>query len=268
MLDCRRSLRPAGLFPAVLSILLLVALAPAAWSQTDPPARSDTITAPTQFLVCSGNPYALCYYSGPQDAPPSSQPVPALPCVLRKTHLIADCKCYAIKNGSVNYVALPSILQPEIRQATEDQCGEDGSGCLNMVNESACSKNPDGDDCQTAVVCGYLGDIETSSGQTFWPQGTLISTFSFEHDCRYPISSTSCTDEPYTRYAGCMTAGCGTPYTENGLELVDCACPTYKGPFQFGQSQEGLECDLGGSNVWSAADVTFRLPSASCDSAD
>lgn len=98
-------------------------------------------------------------------------------------------------------------------------------------------------------------------GQSFYPKGGLISSFSFEHAARYPISSTDGSAEPYLRYAGCMTAGCGQPYTEEGGCFVDCQCPTYVGPFQFGEMNDSLTCDLGGDNVWSAANVSVTLPS-------
>ncbi len=276
-----RSHRSVALLPVTVSILMLSwacgtpdqtseqtsseqASDPAPSETSDPPPRSDTITALTQFLSCNGNPYALCYYSGPEDAPPdTAYPVPALPCELDDSGLVANCTCYALQDGtSTNYVALPSILNPDIRQATETACHEDGSGCLNMYNETrACADNPGAEECSPAPVCDTLGNVASGTGQTMYPESTLISTFSTVNSERYPINSTNCSDEPYLRYAGCMTAGCGEPYTDpNGESLVDCSCPTYVGPFQFGQMNSALECDLGNTNVWSAANVTFSLP--------
>ena len=281
MFDARRMTHPAGLLPVALSFLMLFAVAcgaPDPASETapqepapesppqdeasDPPPRSDTITALSQFLVCEGNPYALCYYSGPEGVPPDTTlPVPALPCELGDDGQVANCKCYALEHGeAVNYVALPSILNPEVLQATVDQCGEDGSGCLNMTNENDCASDSTADGCSPAPVCGYLGNVAAGTGQTLYPEGTLISTFSMVNSNRYPINSTDCSEEPYLRYAGCMTAGCGEPYTENGESFVDCACPTFVGPFQFGQENDALDCDLGDSNVWSAANVTVPMP--------
>ncbi len=257
----QRSARAAMLPIALLIVALVFVASDARCQPADPPPRSDTITAVSQFLACSGNPYALCYYSGPAAAPTGTKlPVPALPCTLGEGGKIANCTCYAIDDAtSVNYVALPSILNPDIRQETEKACGKDGKRCLNMANAKRCAENPDSELCKTAPVCDYLGSVETGAPQTFYPRGTLISTFSFKNAARYPINSTDCSTEPYLRYAGCMTAGCSKPYTKNGQRLVDCACPTFVGPFQFGQQGASLSCDLGGANVWSAANTTMSL---------
>jgi hypothetical protein len=163
--------------------------------------------------------------------------------------------------SSVNFVALPSILNPSIRQETEAVCGKEGKHCLNLANHKRCAANPDARHCKSAPVCGYLGTLATNTGQTFYPQGSFISTFSFKNAARYPINSTDCSQEPYLRYAGCMTAGCGEAYSENGQSFVDCDCPTFVGPFQFGQSSADLSCDLGDNHVWSAANTTMSLPS-------
>ena len=234
-------------------------------SGDDPPPWSDTITHATQFLSCTGNPYALCYYSGPEDAPPNTNtPVPAMPCYLNEDGTVASCKCYAQEDGlTTNYVALPSILNDDIRRETEIACGSRGERCLNIISENkSCADDPDADHCKTAPVCNYLGNVAAGTGQTFYPEGKLISTFSLVHSLRYPIGSTPC-DAGIT-YAGCMTADCGEVYAENGERFVDCACPTYSdGPFQFGQSNPALSCDPGGGTVWSAANVTIEFPPSS-----
>ena len=147
-----------------------------------------------------------------------------------------------------------------MREKTEKRCGKNGKLCLNMENEHHCAGNPTDKACQPAPVCEHLGDLKTGEGQDFYPRGELISTFSFKNAVRYPISSTDCSERPFLRYAGCMTAGCGEPYEEKGQSFVDCECPTYRGPFQFGQSNSELACDLGGDNVWSAANTTMSLP--------
>ena len=99
MFDSRRTPRPSPPLPVVLSILVLVALPSAARSQTsDPPPRSDTITNETNFLFCQGNPYALCYYSGPAAPDDPIEPLaPALPCILSDGGGEATCTCYAIR---------------------------------------------------------------------------------------------------------------------------------------------------------------------------
>ncbi|MEM7356755.1 MAG: hypothetical protein AAF657_38420, partial [Acidobacteriota bacterium] len=269
MSDARHTARPFALLAVAFSILMLFSWAcgapeqqvepePAPPAETppqdDPPPRSDTITAVSQFLVCQGNPYALCYYSGPEIVPPdTANPVPRLPCKLGDADQIATCTCYAINDGSTNYVALPSILDPAVRQATEEACGADGNKCLNMANEAICAnkEHPDFDPGR----CGNIAPVcETL-------HGSLTSTFSLAHAEDYPISSTDCSTEPYVRYAGCMTAGCGEPFTQDGVELTECSCPTYVGPFQFGQSNDALQCQLEPGNVWSAANMTVSLPS-------
>lgn len=274
-------------FAALGSLLVLTVLAGAVAAQEpDPPPRSDTITAFSQFLLCTGNPYALCYYSGPEHAPPKTrQPVPALPCVLEEGGKVANCKCYAFADGtSENYVASTSILNPEIRQATATACGDDGLKCLNMINQKTCAagEQPEpcksdpklGNCCQTAPVCEHLGNVAQGTGQSFLPGATLLSTFSFEHAGDYPIGSTDCSDEPYDLYAGCMTAPCGKPYSEDGQQFVDCACPTYRGPFQFGQDTPGLVdgespvCGLKKGYVWSAANLVTSASLASQVSQD
>ena len=43
---------------------------PAASAQDDPPPRADQYDELSEFLACSGNAYALCYYSGPEEPTP------------------------------------------------------------------------------------------------------------------------------------------------------------------------------------------------------
>jgi hypothetical protein len=247
-----------ALLPTVLSILILVASPGAAQNEPDPPPHSDTFTTFTQFLVCSGNPYALCYYSGPKDEAGTKEPVPSLPCTLRERGDFADCACYAIEDGSTNYVLVTSILNADVREETVNQCGEDGSGCLNMLNQRCCEQSSKTDgDCQPAPVCDYLGDLATKTGQSLYPKGTLISTFSFAHARDYPFGSTPC--DSGGLYAGCMTAPCGEPDSKG---LVDCECPTYDGVYQIGQNSEipSVTCDLALPNLWSAANNQATKP--------
>lgn len=259
---------------AMLPALVVALMAAAAFGQaSEPPPRSDTITAVSQFLLCSGNPYALCYYSGPEHAPPKTRrSVPALPCELSADGTFATCKCYAFEDGtSTNFVALPSILNPEILSDNESACGKDGRLCLNMVNQKTCAADDEpepcksdpslGSCCKTAPVCGDLGQAG-GAGQSFYPQASLLSTFSFQHAASYPIGSTDCSEAPTPLYAGCMTAPCGEPYGDPGQRLVDCKCPTYEGPFQFGQTAPDVDgqtasraCTLKPGYVWSAANL-------------
>lgn len=113
---------------------------PSARAQDDPPPRADEFAHLSEFLACSGNAYALCYYSGPDDpTPPGSDDTPPLPCTIGgPTH--ADCTCYAVTEQSeqpglrYNFVLIGSILNPEVRAETVARCHEDGSNCLNMAH--------------------------------------------------------------------------------------------------------------------------------------
>lgn len=235
-----------------------------------PPPPSDSWEVPTQFLACRGNPYALCYYSGPDIATPSrrhSDP-PVMPCVPDPANPdAADCTCYAVTelpgapDGNplglelqFNYVLMTSILQPQVLEETAAECGKNGEGCLNLVNLASCAASGFTDDgCAQANVCSMLGDIKTGQKQTLYkdlPDVDLISTFSFEHAAQHSFGSTSCEAAPY---AGCMTAPCSV--AEDGM--TSCQCPVYTGPFQVGQQEKrlkelGLGCDIS-PNVWSAA---------------
>ena len=236
-------------------------------SAQDEPPRADAFEAMSNFLACTGNPYALCYYSGPEDGSPTANggTGPHLPCVPGDSQdgatANADCTCYAITDPqqghgtTYNYVEIGSILNPVVRDATVEICLEDGSGCLNMA--SLLTGRCDMDDphiaqeayCQFAPVCSYLGDMETGEGQTLYPylpESTLISTFSLDYSQVYDFGSTACEDTG-TSYAGCMTAPCGDA-DENGM--TQCTCPTYDGPYDIGQND--MQCDIR-PHVWSAA---------------
>jgi len=236
-----------------------------------PPPESDSWVAPTQFLACHGNAYALCYYSGPEVATPShrySDP-PVMPCEVDPDNPgAAKCTCYAVEGEPVvpkrellglryrfNYVLLTSILNVKVLKDTRDECGPFGKDCLNLVNLDMCSEwqfRPD--QCKQAEVCSMLGNAYTGAKQTLYPDQPdvdLISTFSFAHISEHSFGSTAC---EAGLYAGCMTAPC-TGEDENGL--TTCQCPTFTGPYQVGQrsprlKELGLGCDIS-PNVWSAA---------------
>lgn len=261
---------------AALVLALSLCLLPASPAAANdlPPPRSDSWTVPTQFLACSGNDYALCYYSGPEIATPShrySDP-PVMPCELDPNDpAAAKCTCYAVDGETAtqdgqqlglefqyNFVLLTSILNPEVLEETRTTCGPLGKNCLNMINLNKCSEakfKPD--ECQQANVCSMLGSASGNQKQTLYPNQPdvdLISTFSFAHVSEHSFGSTACDSG---LYAGCMTAPCSTD--ENGL--TTCQCPTFTGPYQVGQRSKrlkelGLGCDIS-PNVWSAAN---RIP--------
>ena len=107
----------AILGPVTASLALIANLTAPALSQDTPP-RADQYEHLTDFLACTGNPYALCYYSGPEEpTPPGQSQTPPLPCSIDGP-LRADCTCYAITEGPVtdvlpyNFVLVDSILNP------------------------------------------------------------------------------------------------------------------------------------------------------------
>ncbi|WP_417768137.1 hypothetical protein [Stappia sp.] len=255
-------LRYLARMPAILPALFVLALAaPGAAAQDLPPPWADDFASPTAFLACKGNPYALCYYSGPDQPTPRYGNVasPALPCTVSGNDAkAADCACYAITEKAIgpaeyNYVLIHSILNPQVRRETVEQCGELGRNCLNMVNQQKCAVLGNDPSCKPAPVCDYLGSIEKGTTQTLYPdqpETKLISTFSFVYSFNHPFASTDC-PQSTGRYAGCMTAPC----TTNDEGLTTCKCPIAEGPYQVGQDLSqfsGLGCDIS-PNVWSAA---------------
>ncbi|WP_238934695.1 hypothetical protein [Maricaulis parjimensis] len=253
----------------------------------DPPPRADAFEHVSNFLACSGNPYALCYYSGPPGAQPTLDgSTQILPCNPNSTETAADCTCFAVTNGVYvedgeplvyNFVEIGSILNPRVRAETIEVCHEDGSNCLNMASLATglCdySDNPiiaALEACQPAPVCSYLGDVVTGTPQTLYPDQPdveLISTFSMAYQDVMYFGSTDCSSEADPLYAGCMTAPCTGP-DENGQ--TTCTCPTYDGPYQVGQeypqstpsdpNAPQVQCDIS-PNVWSAAYNNMDLPS-------
>lgn len=177
------------------------------------PAFADIVLESQNFLPCEGGPFALCYYSGPE---PEN-------CELTVDGTIANCKCFEIPYGKY-FVLINGILNLNVYNDTVAQCGKDGSGC--QVSNSA-------------PVC------ESINNGTFIPGTDMISTFSFDCVPEEGIGQTSCSQ---ALYGGCMTAPCTRTAKEG---IVECACPTYDGPFQIGLNNQS--CDLGGDLVWSAA---------------
>ena len=208
----------------------------------DTPAWADVLLAPSNFVACKASPIALCYYSGPEMSAGGT----SLPCKLREGGAIADCTCLEIPPGSTYFVDINAILNLAVYVETVSVCGWDGSECL-----------PKGK--KVAPVC------EAIRKGTLYPgkEVDLVSTFSNALDQKIPIAKTdnACTAEPYTLYAGCMTAPCTrTPVVDpiTGNFQAQCACPTYLGPFQVGTKLTGTAgCELGDNTVWSAAYSTF-----------
>ncbi|WP_019962091.1 hypothetical protein [Woodsholea maritima] len=247
---------------AILAGLCLWTLSACSLAQDEPP-RADAFENAENFLACRGNGYALCYYSGPADDQPtkpgtSSPPLPCNPNV----DDTAACTCYAFDDGmyngelSWNYVLIGSILNREVREEAMLRCHEDGSNCLNMKSLHGHCREVDGviaesEDCLQAPVCSYLGNPAEGIPQTLYPNlenVSLISTFSFAYSDVHEFGSTECSNADNPSYAGCMTAPCIED--ENGL--TSCQCPTFEGPYQVGQTYDGLTCAIDG-HIWSAA---------------
>lgn len=244
---------------ALLIVLTSVAgFTSAARSQDEVPPWADEIGQMTNFLACKGNPYALCYYSGPEQATQVRNGAPSMPCVVSPDGKSADCTCYAVTkedqvNQTYNFVLIGSILDPKIREETIKTCGADGENCRNMKNLAICNMSKNMPGCTVAPVCSHLGSIANKTPPTLYPntKAELISTFSFAYAADHPFGSTDCSATPGP-YAGCMTAPCTTD--PNGT--TTCKCPIYNGPYQVGLRLNKLlplSCDIS-PNVWSAAE--------------
>ena len=213
------------------------------------PAYANIWTEDTNFLAC--NPpqgrefsYALCYYSGPNEATGITSDNPPLPCTLSPDGKVANCTCYKLSSGLVPlqvpyFVDIHAILNQEIYDETVEACGREGERCAPTTSI-------------TAPVCDAI-----NTGQLI-PGADLVSVFSPVKKLDYAIGATLCSG-PGSVYAGCMTAPC-TDRGEtdaNGAPLVDCSCPLFEGPFEIGQeapqNMPPLDCDLGPDNIWSAA---------------
>lgn len=192
------------------------------------PPWADVIVQGSNMIECQGAPIALCYYSGPG---------PTTPCTLDGLG-IANCTCYEIPRGQPYLVDINAILNLDIYLKTVAKCGKQGDGCKR--NE--------------APVC------EAINNNTLIPGADLISTFSLYLDKKDPdqfgIKPTNCGDKRDISYAGCMTAPCkrtGKKDRKTGLDLVQCGCPTYTGPYQVGTRIDKDQCTLEGNYIWSAA---------------
>jgi hypothetical protein len=248
------------------------------WTTKYGPARADVIipnpgtkTAVTSpnMLYCEGNPYALCFFSGPPTVTgnPNVSGKNALPCVLNGD--VANCTCQAYTSGP-NFVDINGILNRGAYFETVKLCGQDGSRCKNITNCWPAKDPKKQKECQgypEAPVCKYIKNQSPSNPQgSLMPKADLISTFSFAmsepvKEPPYQLGSTPCTSKTPHAYAGCMTAPCFRKPGQTGpvtdRELVQCECPTFTGVFQVGQN--GQTCQIpdsdGKSYVWSASNT-------------
>ncbi len=190
---------------------------PANWTTTFGPAYANILLTGSNFLPCRGGPFALCYYSGPNDVAED------LSCTLTADGLYANCNCFNIPYG-VYFVDINGILNHPVYENTIAKCGTDGSLCATM---------------NSAPVC------EAINKGTLIPGTNVFSAFSFDCVPTNGIGQTACTQAPY---AGCMTAPC---FKTSNPEIVQCSCPVFNGPYQVGQNNQA--CTLGDDLVWSAA---------------
>jgi len=192
------------------------------------PPWADILLKPENFLECRGTSIALCFYSGPESS--------VTPCKLEPGGAIANCTCYEIPPGRPYFVDINAILNLDVYLETVETCGSDGSNC-----------QPRGP--HTAPVCDSINKNKLIPG------ADLISTFSLALSKEMDIGQTMCANPNHVRYAGCMTAPCkrtGERDLKTNLPLVQCACPTFDGPYQVGQDLQA--CVLEPPNfVWSAA---------------
>jgi len=208
------------------------------------PPWADILLKPENFLECRGTSIALCYYSGPASS--------ATPCELGPDGTIASCTCYEVPAGVPYFVDINAILNLDVYLETVKKCGSDGSNCL--------PRGP-----HTAPVCDAINKNKLIPG------ADLVSTFSLFLARVNQIGQTMCDNPDHVPYAGCMTAPCartGDRDSTTTLPLVQCACPTFDGPYQVGQTVTEEECTLGGNSVWSAAYAapggTFPPPPPAC----
>jgi hypothetical protein len=188
------------------------------------PAFANILLDESNFVWCKGGPYAVCYYSGPNDGSTD------LSCELTSDGRFANCKCFEVAWG-VYFVDINAILNWEIYQKTINVCGQDGSLCSGPFNVNV------------APVC------EAINKNKFIPEADLISTFSFSCVPTNGLGQTNCSEN---LYAGCMTAPCQRTAEEG---IVECSCPIFSGPYQVGTTlaTPEEECTLGEGLVWSAA---------------
>jgi len=193
------------------------------------PPWADIVVRPENFLLCKGAPIALCYYSGPENS--------ATPCELVDGQALASCTCYETPPGSPYFVDINAILNLDVYLETVKRCGHNGGDC-----------QPRGP--HVAPVCDAINK------GTLIPGADLISTFSLYLEREMPVQDTTSCEKAL--YAGCMTAPCkrtGAMDPVTRLPRVQCACPTFDGPYEVGQDlqQTGNTCVLPNDGIWSAA---------------
>jgi len=190
---------------------------------TDPPkpAYADVVLSPTGFLPARADPFALCYYSGPDGSPASED----LSCEVTPDGRFANCRCYEIPYGSY-FVLNTAILNYPIYLETLEACARTAAAAARPTRHRSA----------------------LHQRERLHPGADVISTFSFDCVPTDGLGSTSCSPPEAPPYAGCMTAPCERTDEEG---IVECSCPLYDGPYQVGQS--AVSCDLGDDLVWSAA---------------
>ena len=246
------------------------------WTTPYGPARADVVVVPAgtvppvptkspNMLACqNGGAYALCFFSGPPGSIVAKGN--SLPCALDKDGLTANCTCQYYSSGTY-FVDINGILNKGAYFEAVNQCGADGSGCLNITN---CQQDSQGaytcSGPQQAKVCNYINSQSSgNAASSFYPtaQAQVVSTFSFAMTPPYALSATPPTCNG--KYAGCMTAPCrfadgSDPSSHKNGDPVQCACPVYDGAYQVGA--KGQDCTIPPSNgntyIWSASSTVVQ----------
>jgi hypothetical protein len=222
-------------------------------------SASDSPQASSNMLLCDSGPYALCFFSGPPDATPTDSDNNALPCVVDESGKTANCSCQYYGSGT-SFVDINGIINQNAYYEAVQECGHDGAKCANIA---ACGSGPkvSTTSCgmKEATVCQYVrGQNAQSPDQSLVPGYDAISTFSLAMAAGYNMKQVTDCSGPYL---GCMTAPCtfpeGVTTPEDG-SIVQCQCPIATGPFQIGQSGDGVQCGIplgsdGTRYLWSAA---------------
>jgi len=247
------------------------------WTTSYGPARADMVVVPAgtvpavptkspNMLACKGGgPYALCFFSGPPGIISGGKQ--ALPCTLDREGLTANCTCQYYSSGTY-FVDINGILNQGAYFEAVNQCGADGTGCLNITN---CQQDSQGvytcSGPQQAKVCNYINSQSSGNSATsFYPtaQAQIISTFSFAMTPPYSLSAKAPTC-PKAKYAGCMTAPCrfadgSDPSTHQNGDAIQCACPVYEGEYQVGAAGQACTIDPANGNtyVWSASNTVVQ----------
>ena len=184
------------------------------WTTNYGPAYRDTVTAPTDFLPCSGK-FALCFTSGPEP----------LPCHMEPDGRFAKCTCTVLDD--INFVLSTAILNYDVYLKTQKACFDNGQNCTGVNDAPVCSYLDKGKLIPWAQIISTFDKSATDTLQAIVPPNPPLN-------CDGP-------------FAGCMTAPC----TLKKHDQAECTCPVFWGHFQlYGPN---AQCELRGDLIPSAS---------------